>query len=66
MQVLITATRKTEYATIVEMTEDEFRRYSDKLEVRNREAMKELNRKIDTRDWQDDSLIAVEIKELKD
>lgn len=57
MKAIIQVTRKTQYATIVEMTAAEFSSYRRAIEAggkSEREAEKELNRKIDMSDWQDD------------
>lgn len=63
MKVLIRITRTTEYATTVEMSKEEFDAYNERLlgniETR-RKAERELNKKIDVRDWQDDDFHRLE------
>lgn len=59
MQALITVTRRTVYTSIVEMSEDTYKRLDTALNggrVETSQAQKELNRLIDTADWQDDEL----------
>ncbi len=62
MKALINIKRITEYSTIVEMTEETFKHY-ERLMDGNRtdqnHAEKELNRKIDTKDWQDDEFYSL-------
>jgi len=71
MKVLIRVTRRTEYASIVEMPEEKFRELQDAIEngphMSRVIAEKEANRLIDTKDWQDDSLDSVdEFEEFKE
>ena len=63
MKILIRVTRSTEYASIVEMTQEKY----DELQTAiagggaaRRDAEKRLNRMIDVKDWQDDSLDSVD------
>ena len=63
MKALIRVTRRTEYASIVDMSEDEFAKLNAMLEgtrEQRREAEKTLNRAIDVRDWQDDDLESID------
>ena len=62
MRVVITVARRTEYTSVVEMSQADFDRLNNALDASSAEAAKaakELNALIDTRDWQDDALIAV-------
>ena len=67
MKVIVKVTRLTEYATIVEMTEGRMNELNKGLtnpDRRKRFATeKEVNRLIDTKDWQDDDLHSVELIE---
>ncbi len=59
MQAIVTVTRRVTYSSIVEMSEAEFTRFNAALQGSRAERAKaeeELNRKVDVRDWQDDSL----------
>lgn len=63
MKVIIRVVRKTEYASIVEMDKLTFDRL--KLELDGnlqsvKKAYKDLNRRIDTKDWQDDDFDSLE------
>lgn len=63
MKVLINVKRTTEYASIVEMSQEEYDKLQADLEAggqREKEAEKILNRKIDTNDWQDDEFESLE------
>jgi hypothetical protein len=64
MKVIVKVTRKTEYATIVEMTEERMNDLNARLECADRAvrrvAEKEVNGLIDTRDWQDDDFDSAE------
>ena len=64
MKVLTRVMRKTEYATIVEMSEEHFKALRTGLESTDRPvrrlAEKEVNKLIDVRDWQDDDLDSIE------
>lgn len=71
MKALIKVIRKTEYASIVEMSQADFDRlqksYSKGSRLEQMKAEKELNGLIDTRDWQDDELESVdEFEEFKE
>lgn len=60
MQVIISVTRSVRLSSIVEMTEEEFQRFEERLDgddrIDRREAEKELNERVDPQDWIDDSL----------
>ncbi len=60
MQVIITVTRSVRLSSLVEMTEEEFQRFEERLDGDNREdcrkAEKEINELVDPSDWIDDSL----------
>ncbi len=63
MKVLIRVKRTTEYASIVEMPEEKFKRISKAIEhggERGQVAELEANKLIDVRDWQDDELHSLE------
>lgn len=63
MKALIRVTRKTEYASIVEMDREEFDRLTAALNGSRDQKSKsehELNRMIDIHDWEDDELIDLE------
>ena len=63
MKALIRVTRRTEYASIVEMPQekyDQLRAALDGDRAEQKAAEKTLNGMIDTRDWQDDDLLDVE------
>ena len=63
MKALIRVTRRTEYASIVEMSQEEFHKLTAMLDgdrTQRREAEKTLNRAIDVRDWQDDNLESID------
>ncbi len=63
MKVLIRVKRTTEYASIVEMPEEKFKRISKAIEhggERGQAAELEANKLIDVRDWQDDELASME------
>jgi archaellum component FlaC len=63
MKAIITIKRLTEYATVVEMDEATFAELTRKLEggrVERQAAEKDLNRRIDTKDWQDDDFHSLE------
>ena len=71
MKALIRVIRKTEYASIVEMTPQQYERLQHNLGSRFRGirdgAEKELNKLIDAADWQADDLDSVEeFNEWKD
>lgn len=70
MKAIIRVTRRTEYATIVEMTRKEFDAYCERLEGSYKDSKKageELNRKIDVKDWQDDEFDNIdEFEEVKE
>lgn len=57
MKAIITVKRVTEYSSIVEMDEATFERLTYELDLglsERRKAEQDLNRRIDTKDWQDD------------
>lgn len=59
MKVLITAIRRTEYTSIVEMPEEKFNDLKKRINSRGesrRKAEEEANRLINVKDWQDDTL----------
>jgi len=64
MKVIVKVTRLTEYATVVEMTEERMNELNNRLQSTDqrvrRDAEKEANKLIDTKDWQDDDLHSVE------
>lgn len=64
MKALIRVTRRTEYASIVKMSQQEYDTLAANLRGRDREkrreAEKELNRMIDVNDWQDDDLHSID------
>ncbi len=63
MKVLIHVTRRTEYASIVEMTPETFEKFDIELNAcgkRAAAAEAELNNMIDVDDWQDDSLVSLD------
>lgn len=64
MKAIIRVTRKTEYASIVDMPQKKYDELQAALESGNRLERKmaetKLNSMIDTRDWQDDELLDVE------
>ena len=64
MKAIIRVTRKTEYATILEMGQASYDQYKAALEsddrVERKKAEKTLNGMIDTNDWQDDELLEIE------
>ena len=64
MKAIIRATRKTEYASIVEIPQEKYDRLKAALESYDRRerknAEKTLNGMIDTKDWQDDYLLDIE------
>lgn len=63
MKVIIRVVRKTEYASIVEMdnvTFDNLKRDLDGGRVERMRAEKDLNRRIDVKDWQDDDFDSLE------
>lgn len=64
MKVVVKVTRLTEYATIVDMSEEKMNDLNARLESRDRrvrrDAEKEANKLIDTKDWQDDDLHSCE------
>lgn len=64
MKVLISVIRKTQYSSIVEMDESTFKRIGKGLDAPSRvereSAEAEANRRIDTKDWQDDELYSVD------
>lgn len=66
MKVLIRVTRRTQYASIVEMKEEMYKRICDTLDADSgdSEVAEELNAMIDTADWQDDELISLDEFEL--
>lgn len=68
MQVTIGVTRRTQYASIVEMTEAEFTRLSGLLESGDRRVRRaaedHLNTLINVSDWQDDELHGVDTFEI--
>jgi hypothetical protein len=71
MKALIRVIRKTEYASIVEMTPQKYERLQHNFGSRFRGirdgAEKELNKLIDVKDWQSDDLDSVEeFNEWKD
>jgi archaellum component FlaC len=62
-KAIITVKRLTEYSSIVEMQETTFNRIAKDLEggrVEVKRAEKELDRLIDTKDWQDDEFSSLE------
>lgn len=67
MKVIVKVERITEYATIVEMTEDRMNDLNNRLQSPNRgvrrDAEKEVNKLIDTKDWQDDDFHSAELIE---
>jgi hypothetical protein len=64
MKALIRVTRRTEYATIVEMPQEKYDNIKAALDDDDRvvvkDAEKTLNRLIDVKDWQDDELLNIE------
>ena len=64
MKALIRITRRTEYATIVEMPQEKYDKLKAALDDDDRvvvkDAEKTLNRLIDVKDWQDDELLNIE------
>ena len=64
MKAIIRVTRKTEYASIVEMPQKKYDQLQAALEsydrVERKNAEKTLNGMIDTKDWQDDDLLRIE------
>lgn len=63
MKVLIRVIRETEYASIVEMDKAAYDQLQKDLEGSPKERMlaeKDLNGRIDVKDWQDDCLRSVE------
>ena len=66
MKVLIRVTRRTQYASIVEMKEEMYKRICDTLDADSgdSEEAEELNAMINTADWQDDELISLDEFEL--
>lgn len=63
MKAVITIKRITEYSSIVEMDEATFERIDKELEgsrTEENKAHKELNRLINTNDWQDDEFQSLE------
>lgn len=63
MKALIRVIRKTEYASVIEMSDEKFKLLSQNLmgeKPLRKLAEKELNRLIDTNDWQDDDFDSVE------
>jgi hypothetical protein len=59
MKVKITVIRRTEYTSIVDMTEEKFTDLHERINSRGdtrRNAEQEANRLIDVSDWQDDTL----------
>jgi hypothetical protein len=64
MKALIRVTRRTEYASIVEMPQEKYDKLRAALESEDRvvvkNAEKNLNRLIDVEDWQDDELMDIE------
>jgi len=71
MKVLISVIRRTEYTSIVEMSEEDFKKYNNMLDCgshsESAQASRKLNSLIDTRDWQDDSFDSLEdFREFKE
>lgn len=71
MKVIISVTRETQYSSIVEMTNEQFDQFQSDLDGSDHKkrsvAEKKLNRLIDVKDWQDDSLTSLdEFEKLKD
>lgn len=69
MKAIIRVKRLTEYATIVEMTPQDFESYSTALHGGGpvaKSAQNQLNNKIRSDDWQDDSLEELEFEEFKE
>lgn len=71
MKVSITVKRLTTYSSIVEMDEQRFKKLTRALDSDDRTARKnaekECNHLIDTRDWQEDELESVEeVEEFKE
>lgn len=69
MKAIIRAKRLTEYATIVEMSQDDFRVYQEALHGGGptaKSAEKQLNMKIKQDDWQDETLEELEFEEFED
>ncbi len=64
MKVIITVKRVTTYSSIVEMDGHTFESLKSDLEYPGRterqRAEREINRRIDTKDWQDDDFESVE------
>lgn len=62
MKAVITVKRTTEYASIVEMSQEKFDSLQARLEYpgARKEAEKELNKLIDTNDWQGDDFDSLE------
>ena len=64
MKVEISVIRKTTYTSLVEMEPATFYRIKNGLDSSSRDerraAEKDANRRIDTKDWQDDDLDSVE------
>jgi hypothetical protein len=72
MKAIITVVRKTEYSSIVEMSREQFEKFKSRTdgEFGHQDAYKaeaELNRLIDTKDWQSDDFDSLEeFEEFKD
>lgn len=71
MKAISRVTRKTEYASIVEMPQEKYYQLQAALEsgdrVERKNAEKTLNGMIGTKDWQDDDLLDIEeFKPFKD
>lgn len=63
MKALIAVKRTTEYATVVEMSQetyDSIQAALDGTRTESNAAERELNRLIDVKDWQDDSFDSLE------
>lgn len=64
MKVIISVTRKTEYSSIVEMSEEKYERLKkgwDGPTQKERDAAdQEINKLIEANDWQDDELMDVD------
>ena len=64
MKAIIRVTRKTEYASIVEMPQEKYdalqAAFKSDYRVERKNAEKTLNGMIDTKDWQDDDLLDIE------
>lgn len=64
MKAIITVIRRTEYSSIVEMTEEEFSKLTHDIDEGTRAeanwAERELNKRIDVKDWQSDEFESLE------